>query len=64
MKKIRRENKKFKDKLLSQIKKKLLSMNQKNNFKNQQNKNIQLDKTIGLIIIKKKKNKMKIILEQ
>jgi len=63
MKKIRRENKKFKDKLLSQNKK-LPSMNQKNNFKNQQNKNIQLDKTIGLIIIKKKKNKMKIILEQ
>ena len=39
-------------------------MKLKNNLKNQQSKNVQQDKTIGLIIVKKKKNKTKIILEQ
>jgi hypothetical protein len=39
-------------------------MNHKNNLKKHQDKNVQLDKTIGLIIVKKKKNKKKIIPEQ
>jgi hypothetical protein len=57
-------NKKFKDKLLCQIKKKSQQMMYKNNLQIHQDKNVQLDKMIGLIIAKKKKKQRKIILEQ
>jgi hypothetical protein len=60
--KIRKYKKKYKDKLQSQIKKKLLQMRWKNKII--QNKNVQLVKMIGLIIVKKKKRRKKIILAQ